>query len=365
MTDEELQEAIERHNAARQRREMWEALERDRAMPAEEILGQLSNLLGEDIDRMHTVWRELSVDVRRRLTQALSDLAGADFAMDFSAVFRIALHDEDADIRRTAVTGLREIEDVRLIPKLVELLRSDPATEVRAAAADALAEYVLLGELQKIRRAPFERAVIALCECYQDPGEKLEVQRRAIAALGYTGEYEVPDLIASAYAHTDEHMRASALLAMGRSADTRWSEIVRRELENPSPILRLEATRACGELQLREATAEIISLTEDANTHIRAAALWSLGQIGGSRARRVLERFITDENEALRVAADAALAELEFFHGDLDSFFGPPEEFDGETEDIWHVMTWTLPDNLTDPVDPDWPEDDDQTDEKL
>ena len=223
---------------------------------------------------------------------------------------------------------------------------------------------MLLGELQKIRRAPFERAVIALCECYQDPGEKLEVQRRAIAALGYTGEYEVPDLIASAYAHTDEHMRASALLAMGRSADTRWSEIVRRELENPSPILRLEATRACGELQLREATAEIISLTEDANTHIRAAALWSLGQIGGSRARRVLERFITDENEALRVAADAALAELEFFHGDLDSFFGPPEEFDGETEDIWHVMTWTLPDNLTDPVDPDWPEDDDQTDER-
>lgn len=363
MTDEELQKEIERHKAAQQRQEMWEALERDGAMPADEVLGQLSNLLSEDIERMHAIWGELSLDVRRRLAHALSELAEADFTMDFSAVFRIALHDEDADIRCTAVTGLRELEDVRLVPTLVELLRGDPATEVRAAAADALSQYVLLGELQKIRRGPFEQAVMALCESYRDPAEKLEVQRRAIAALGYTGEYEVPNLIATAYTHADERMRASALQAMGRSADTQWREIIRRELDNPSPIVRLEATRACGELQLREATADIINLTEDVNTHIRAAALWALGQIGGNQARRVLEQFITNEDETLRAVADAALAELNFFHGDLNSFFGPPEEFDGEAEDVWHVMTWTQPDDLMDSADIDWPENTDQTDE--
>jgi HEAT repeat protein len=49
--------------------------------------------------------------------------------------------------------------------------------------------------------------------------------------------------------------------------------------------------------------------------------LWALGQIGGDKARQILERYCGSECEATRMAAEAALDELEFLHGDLSSFF--------------------------------------------
>jgi hypothetical protein len=60
-----------------------------------------------------------------------------------------------------------------------------------------------------------------------------------------------------------------------------------------------------------------------------------LGQIGGNRARRILEKFLQSENEALSTAAMQAIDELDFFHNGISSFLGPPSEFDGEGDAVW------------------------------
>ena len=95
---------------------------------------------------------------------------------------------------------------------------------------------------------------------------------------------------------------------------------MRQELFSPRPELRYEAARACGELQLGEVVPELEELIDDFDLEVQEAALWALGQIGGSRAREVLEYYCDVEDEATRVAAEAALDELEFLHGDLSEF---------------------------------------------
>jgi hypothetical protein len=128
-------------------------------------------------------------------------------------------------------------------------------------------------------------------------------------------------LISAAYAAPEEKVRISAIFAMGRSADSRWARQVCQELSSPNPELRYEAARACGELQLSEAVSELEELADDADREVQEAALWALGQIGGEKARQILERYCHTQDEATRTAAEAALDELEFMHGHLSDFF--------------------------------------------
>lgn len=314
---------------------LWQSLETLQNIPQAADLKQFSGLLAEDIQRLTAVWRNLSVDVRRGTVRAWSALAAEDFEMDFSAALRIAMHDEDAEVRAVAISGLDEDEDVRLIPQLSEILEHDAVAMVRAAAARALAHFVLMGELDKILPRFFEIACEALHRAHNNLDEDLEVRRHALAALGYTEMYGAPEMIKAAYAHPEEKMRVSAVLAMGRSADKRWAKIACRELLNPLPEMRYEATRACGELALPEAVPALIELADDVNLDIQQMALWALGQIGGKQSQRTLEKYVDADNPALRRAAHDALEELEFFHGDLATFFGPPTEFNGAGEESW------------------------------
>ncbi|MFQ6100634.1 MAG: HEAT repeat domain-containing protein [Anaerolineae bacterium] len=289
-------------------------------MPAQASLYHLSNLGAEDVARVREVWLCLHVELRRQMMTRLVELAEADFEVDFGAVFRLGLEDDDAEVRTAAVEGLWEDEDVRLVPLLVACLREDEDTGVRAAVATSLGRFILLGELDKILPGPYALAYETLLVACRDTEEHLEVRRRAMESLAYAGDEAVAELIRQAYDAPEEKMRISAVFAMGRSADTRWACQVRQELFSPNPELRYEAARACGELQLSEAVPELEELADDADSEVQEAALWALGQIGGDKAREIVERYCLAADEATRAAAEAALDELEFLHGDLSEF---------------------------------------------
>lgn len=300
---------------------LLDELRESAAMPTQVSLYLLSCLEAEELARVGEVWPHLPVELRRRLIGRLVELAEADFEVDFGAVFRLALADEDADVRTAAVDGLWEDEDVRLVPLLVACLREDEAASVRTAAAISLGRFILLGELEKILPDPSVLAYEALLAACQNLEEDAEVRRRALESLAYANNEIVTELIHEAYAAPEEKQRVSAVFAMGRSADDCWARYVRQELLSPNPELRYEAARACGELQLREAVLELEELADDADPEVQEAALWALGQIGGDKARQILERYCDALDEATRAAAEAALDELEFLHGDLSEFF--------------------------------------------
>jgi HEAT repeat protein len=300
---------------------LLDRLRENTELPAQAALYYLSSLDAEDAARVREAWPDLPVELRRRLIARLVEMTEADFEVDFGAVFRLGLEDVDAEVRATAVEGLWEDEDVRLVPLLAAFVREDKAPTVREAAAKSLGRFILLGELEKIRPAPRTMAYEALLATIQDPEEHTEVRRRALESLAYTGNETVTELIREAHAAPEEKMCISAVFAMGRSADTRWGRQVRQKLSSPNPELRYESARACGELQLPEAVPELEELADDADPEVQEAALWALGQIGGDRARKILERYCRTRDEATRTAAKAALEELEFLHGDLGEFF--------------------------------------------
>lgn len=314
---------------------LWYCLEELQQVPSADDCKLLSGLLGKDLKRLENFWGGLPVDVRLELVRDLRPLAISDFELDFSAIYRLAMTDADAGVRAAAIIGLNEDEDIRLIPQFVQVLQTDTASIARAAAAHALAHFVLLGELEKIRPRLFNNVFTALVEAYNNPDEDVTVRSRAIEALGYTSANGVAEMIATAYASSNKSMRTSAVLAMGRSADKRWAAIAQKELHSPYPEMRYEATRACGELGLTAAVPVLVELTEDVDPKIQETVLWALGQIGGNTAQRTLQRYLRNDSEALRKIAKEALEELEFFHGDLSTFFGPPDEFPGESDVSW------------------------------
>lgn len=303
----------------------------------------LSNLSRTQAEVAWKVCASLSPAVRREMVQTLVEIAESDFEVNFGEVFRLALGDEDGEVRRAAVEGLWEDEDVRLVPVLADRLLKDAVPEVRAAAATSLGRFLLLGELEKIQERPHRVAFQALLTACTKAEETIEVRRRALESLAYSGEEAVADLIRSAYEDSDERMRVSAVFAMGRSADDRWADQVMGELHSANPEMRYEAARACGELALERAVPALIELVGDVDPEVQEAAVWSLGQIGGDEARQVLVDCSRSANEALREAAREALRELEFLHGDLGTFLlfdflegdEEDEEDVGEEEGLW------------------------------
>lgn len=302
-------------------RTFLDELSQSAELPAQSSLYHLSHLDAEDTAHVSEVWPCLEVKLRRHVIRRLVELAEADIEVDFGAIFRLGLEDTDADVRTAAIEGLWEDEDVRLVPRLVECLREDDSVAVQAAAATSLGRFILLGELDKIRSAPRSLAYEGLLATYQNPEEHIETRRRALESLAYVGNETVTALIHESYEMPEERMHVSAVFAMGRSADSRWKRQVQQELLSPNPELRYEAARACGKLQLSEAVPELEDLAEDVDPEVQEAALWALGQIGGDPAKQILERYCYSEDEAIRAAAEAAMKQLEFLHGNLSDLF--------------------------------------------
>ncbi|MGQ9492222.1 MAG: HEAT repeat domain-containing protein [Anaerolineae bacterium] len=284
------------------------------------VLYALSGPTSEEVRLFGRQWPTLSLERRRKIIALLAESAEANFELDFNDLFRVTMTDEDEHVRTVSIEGLWEDDEVTLIAPLVHALRHDTAVSVRAAAASSLGRFVLMAELEELdeRYACSIRA--ALLETIGNKGEHVEVRRRAVESIAYLGEDYVREIIAAAYQEAEESMRISAIFAMGRSADKSWARIVQAELSNANPAIRYEAARACGELEVKEAVPALIRLASDPDREVQFAAIVALGQIGGTRARRFLERCCRSKDEIVRLAAEDALAELEWGQQPLDLF---------------------------------------------
>lgn len=272
----------------------------------------LSDLGPEMLKAFWAAWRGFPVERRLAIIRELDELAEDNVDLDFRAVFRACLSDPDGEVRAAAINGLWEDESLATMNRLIAMLE-DEAGVARAAATLALARFAYLSQIGGLSAADGARLLAVLLRVATDPDQPLEVRRRAVEALGYfASSKEAQTEIGRAYAHSDLAMRESALLAMGRSMRPTWFPYIERELKSPSPALRYEAARAVGELaeEGRPLLPALLPLVDDDDLEISLAAIWALGQVGGSSARRVLERLARSRDLSRRQAADEALAEL-------------------------------------------------------
>ena len=264
-------------------------------------------------------WPRISLSRKRTLLNELDRLLDDDTIVSFDDFARALLDDPDGSVRAGAIRLLAECEDAKLIPIYEKIIASDPEPEARAEAAKTLNLFIDLGELEEIPEAALHSAENALLAAAHD--DNADVRRRAVESLGYSSREEVPALIEAAIQRQDPDWQATALIAMGRSSDERWSEHVVRMMLSDDRNLRLEATRAAGELMLPDARLPLLRvLEEEDDPEIFSAIIWSLSQIGGEDVRTYLENLIdqTEDEEVVEFIEDA-LANLAFTE-DLEHF---------------------------------------------
>jgi hypothetical protein len=308
----------------RETKKTIETLRNEREPIEESSLPHLSNLTREEQGLLDEAWNAIPLDKRRRLVNLLGEKAEEDFQLDFSAIFRRGLQDGDASVRQTSVDGLWEDESITLIRPFLRLL-GDASHAVQASAAAALGRFVLQGEMGYIPPERSEEIVQALVEKIENSALPLSVRRRAVEAVAYSSDERVRGIIARAYEDESADMRASALFAMGRSADEYWSGIVRGELVSRNPALRYEAARAAGELSDARSVERLIALLADADREVRGMVIWALGQIGGPAAKQALRGVIeSNQPAALRQLARDSLAEMSLLDEESPAFLINP-----------------------------------------
>lgn len=291
---------------------------RDSAVSLAKVgLERLSDLPADEAQEFRRMWPQIDDSRRKKIASSLVELAEENFELDFTAAFYVAVDDPNAEVRQQAIEGLWESMTYDTADLLVNLLRKDPAPEVRAAAASSLGRFTYLIELGKTDKKTASRVREALLAAHRSDSETVEVRRRALEALGYLCDQEVADMVAEAYQSDDEKMRASAIFAMGRNCHPRWLDTILREMDSPSPEMRFEAARAAGELEDQRAVPQLERLVLDPDSEVRHAAIAALGEIGGRRAKRILRACLQSPDASIREAAEEALEEINFFEEPL------------------------------------------------
>lgn len=284
-----------------------------------EQLTSLSNLDEDERRRFAEVWPELAQGRRLNVLRAMTDIAQDNVELNFDAVYKLALTDEDYEVRGAALRGLFEYEGHDLIRTLVNLLREDEDPGVRREAAIALGRYAMAGELGNLDQPDTDVVREALIESVEDELEDEVVRASAIEAVGVLSGEETENLIESIFREDSIWLRVGAVDAMGRSANESWLPLVIGEMESESPEMRHAAAFAAGEIGAELAIQPLRKLAiNDGDREVQVAAIRGLGEIGGATAVVALKSILYEGDDDLREAVEEAIAEAEFYDDPLN-----------------------------------------------
>ena len=276
-------------------------------------LKNLSDLEPADVQVVAEAWPEIDMMRRLNIIRELSDLADDNVELNFDAVFKIALTDEEPYVRAAAIRGLDEYEETDLIPTFIDMLLIDPDTDVRREAAIALGRYALSAELERLSHADARAIRNALMESAEDLEEDERVRGRAIEALGAMSGEDTENLIESIYEEDSLWLKVGAIDAMGRTCSSMWLPIILRESEHRAPEMRHAAAFAAGEIADEQAVPQLRRMAlQDPDREVQLAAIRSLGAIGGASARVALQGVLYEGDEALQEAIEEAMSEIDF-----------------------------------------------------
>lgn len=296
-------------------------------------LYRLSDMQSEEWAAFETGWSTVPDERRQVIVRHLADICEDNFIVDFTHVFVYSFEDSVAAVRMAALDGLWDSTDLKLIPRITQLMQQDVAEKVQAAAAGALGHYVLLAEWGQLPERILPGLVEVLLTEYDKEETAVSVKRVLLESLGAAAHPRVNGLIEEAFEDGDQLMQMSAVFAMGNTADRRWSVTVLGEMESSYEEMRVEAARAAGLIGNSDFVPQLAELAYDEDLAVRVAAIISLGQIGGDEVQRILADMLDDPevediDEVLEVVEDA-LEESTMMAGDFnfaDFPFGDDEE---------------------------------------
>ncbi len=281
----------------------------------------LSGLGKAEIEHLAQEWQTLDEDYRLKLVRRLAEATETNYELDYHAVGLFSTYDSNPLVREAAIDILWEDETIEVMDRFIELAANDQSTSVREAALKSLERFILKGELGELPEIETIRAQQIAVSMLNAEHEAVEIRRRALEAIANCSHEVVPGAIQTAYRTSERIMKLGAVYAMGRTCDDRWEAIIIDELDSTDDEMRFEAVRAAGELQLGAAVPKLGRIVTEADAEIQDMAIWSLGEIGGREALRILravqELAEENEDEDLISAIEDAIGNASMAGGDL------------------------------------------------
>ncbi len=287
-------------------------------LPKHSDLVGLSSLTPAEVEQFKQAMTQAAEERRIELASRLAELAEDQTELDLAPAMVGLTSDPSAGVRRLAVSSLWESADPATVRLVLKIAQSDPNVEVREAALLSLASYALAFELGQLRATVGQQLKDALIKMVNDEDEPLVIRRRALEAIGVFNEKPVRDLIRWGFAHPDREVKASAVYAMGRSADRFWLPEVMQSLSSAHTEIRFEAVRAAGGIELEEAVPTLVRFTTDDDREIVAAAVNALAEIATDEAERALTQLAGSEDEFLREIGEEGLENLRTYRSPLE-----------------------------------------------
>ncbi|HLA43529.1 MAG TPA: hypothetical protein VJZ27_08850 [Aggregatilineales bacterium] len=307
-------------------------------VPVQIIFG-FSDLDPADTGRVREAWMKLLEDQRIIIMERLAEGSEVDYLLDYAVFARIGFDDPSAAVRQAAIRAGWSDESPQALERIMRLVEEDSSTDVRAAAIAQVGQFIYLAEMEEFDDEDAEPARQLALDILHDPGESLEVQRRALESVAHCSRDEVTRLIEVAYHHDDLMMRVSAVCAMGNSSDERWHDIIMDEISSNSPEIAYEAIRSAGAIGLVDSVHRISKFGYSSDPQLQEVAVWALGEIGGDEAVDALyaiQDYGEEQgNDELIEAAEDALAMANMMSdlaGGLDTFGFDPDEYDGDED---------------------------------
>lgn len=325
-------------------------------------LHKFSDISPENILELKKVWQQIPANRKEVLLNDLEEIAEADTLVCFDDFSSFVLKEEiHPEVLSAAIRLLWECEDPKLIPYFLEKT-SHTDEYLRATAAGSLGLFIYLGELDEIPKKQQETIEEKLIWIFEnDPQD--QVRRKALESLGYSSRREIVRMIQKSFDQEQPEWKASALYAMGRSADPRWKIDILENISNENLEIKAEAIRAAGQLELHSARPALLELLEnpyDLDFELRSIIIWSLSQIGGKKVRKTIERILqdTDDDDEL-LFIENALENLGFTESFpvLDIFTVGTDQVTGDEE----VDEYLSDDSLSN--DGDYEDEDDEVDD--
>lgn len=275
-------------------------------------VAELSDPTREQVREFTSTWGNLPASARRDLIRSMQRQEQDNLALDFGRYFRVALEDEDAEVRALAVQSLWEDTSLSFLEKLCAMAENEPEAAVQESVATALGKFsykIEMEELDPEYAAITQRALFHLLQ----NGNNWMVRRRALESAAYMTQNQRVKEAISEWAESDfEQERAGALIAMGRNLDERWFPVVMSELSNEDPDIRCEAARAAGDFSDPAAIDRLARLSDDEDPEIREVAIQSIGRIGGKQAVDTLRYLEKQVSEDMKETVKDAIEEAKF-----------------------------------------------------
>lgn len=230
------------------------------------------------------------------------------------------LHDRDDLLRMAAAEALGSIADNRAVQPLIRATLRDPAPQVRAHAAGAVARIegdraidVLVAALADPDYATRLRALEAfeairvddtthLESALRDPN--IDVRRRAGLALERVGYL---DRVIGQLTSSDRTKRERATAAVSELGSVGLLDSVVAYIHHESFEVRAIVARICGELGAARVAPLLRSRLDDESWPVRAALVEALGRLKAPDTVGALMPLLVDPEESVREAVAEAL----------------------------------------------------------